>query len=167
MRNGKEFINRVVKKMGYNPDQFAVVESGNLEEVDVAVFDDGIMTFITGSLTPNSEANDTVKHFHELDTCSVITANIDSGVSIIVSVASINEDTEGVNIQPLGIINSFLNQLINIGNQEATNEIVEEVETERISLKDYYRLCLPENKIGRKSDDTLIKELEEAGYKVK
>ena len=37
---------------------------------------------------------------------------------------------------------------------------------EKISLKDYYKLNLPNNRIGRKSNETLIKELEEAGFKV-
>jgi hypothetical protein len=69
---------------------------------------------------------------------------------------------EGINVQPLGIINAFLNQLGMV-----TVEPKEEGEPkEHISLKEYYRLNLPDNKIGRKSDKTLTKELEEAGFSV-
>ena len=94
----------------------------------------------------------------------LFTFDKDSGVSLIVSYADDSEIVEGINIQSLGIINTFLN-LFNTYSVEPVNEIEQEP-TEHISLKDYYRLNLPDNKIGRKSDETLIKELEEAGFKV-
>ena len=169
MRNAKEFINRVVNKMGYTPSQFTVVEGGNdvdriSDEITFGL-DEG-MVFVLDSLIP-SEANECVKDWSVLDNRKVISCDVDNGVSIIVKGKS--ETDEGINIQPLGVINSFLNELIKINHQESVNEFVEETETvesEQISLKDYYRLNLPNNKIGRKSDETLIKELKEAGFSV-
>ena len=169
MRNAKEFINRVVKKMEYNPNQFTVVEGGNdvdriSDEITFGL-DEG-MVFVLDSLIP-SEANECVKDWSVLDNRKVISCDVDNGVSIIVKGKS--KTDEGINIQPLGVINSFLNELIKINHQESVNEFVEETETvesEQISLKDYYRLNLPNNKIGRKSDETLIKELKEAGFSV-
>jgi len=165
MRSAKDFINRVVRKMGYNPDQFTVVEGGNdfdriSDEITFGL--DGGMVFVLDSLIP-TEANECVREWSLLDNRKVISCDVDNGVSIIVKG---EKGEEGINVQPLGVINAFLNQLIKIESQEATNDFVEETETERISLKDYYRLNLPDNKIGRKSDKTLIKELEEAGFKV-
>ena len=162
MRNGKDFINRVVKKMGYNPDQFTVIEGGNdfdriSDEITFGL--DSGMVFVLDSLVP-SESMECVKDWSKLDNRSVITADIENGVSIIIKG---EKGEEGVNIQPLGVINSFLNQLINV--VEPVDE-TEQEPTEHISLKDYYRLNLPDNKIGRKSDETLIKELEEAGFAV-
>ena len=82
----------------------------------------------------------------------------------LASYCSDSEGGETINVQPLGVINSFLNNLIN--GIEPIQEDDTEENTERVSLKDYYRLNLPWNKIGRKSDATLIRELEEAGFKV-
>jgi len=169
MRSTKDFINRVVKKMGYDSSQFTVVESGNFEEVSERITFGLVtgMVFVLDSLTP-SEANKCVKDWSGLDDRSVITADIDNGVSIIVK-GNIIESTDCVNVQPLGVINSFLNQLIKDDHQENVNEFIEEsktVESEQVSLKDYYRLNLPYNKIGRKSDKTLIRELKDAGFKI-
>ena len=169
MKSKEEFIKRVVNKMGYFKNDYTVVEGGNdfdriSDEITFA-FDDGKMAFVLDSCIP-SEANETVKDFSKLPQYSVITFDKFNGISIIVNV---HGEDEGLNIQPLGVINTFLNNLIKIEHQEEVNEFVEETETveiEEISLKDYYRLNLPDNKIGRKSDETLIKELKEAGFEV-
>ena len=168
MRNAKDFINRVVKKMGYTANQFII---GNQEDTDI-VLSNG-MLFLEGTCIPNSDANNLAQAYNDNEEFKVITCDIDNGVSIIVSSFGDIEQLEGINIQPLGVINTFLNQLIKIESQEAVNEfveedkeIVEQVDTEHISLKDYYKLNLPDNKIGRKSDKTLIKELEDAGFSV-
>jgi hypothetical protein len=172
MRNAKEFINRVVKKMEYNPNQFTVVEYDEnevIENVELLVYEElqlGNMVFLVNSCVP-SISKEVAHGYSNSDIAKVITADIDNGVSIIVKGKS--ETDEGINIQPLGVINSFLNELIKINHQKSVNEFVEEtekVESEQISLKDYYRLNLPNNKIGRKSDETLIKELKEAGFSV-
>lgn len=158
MRNNKEFIEKVTKKLGYNKNRYTVVEdSGVYEDIKedvINALDKGIV-FIEGACVPNSAVNQVVK---DLDS---ITWDNDNGISIIVSVNAGENDT--INIKSLGEINAFLNQFM-----KAPVVKVEENEDlkERISLKDYYRLNLPDNKIGRKSDDTLIKELEEAGFKV-
>ena len=167
MRDTKDFINRVVKKLGLNPNEFTVIEDSNVyEDVNEDIINalgKGIV-FIEGSCIPNSVANQVAKEFNSLNECKVFTFDKDSGVSLIVSYADDSEIVEGINIQSLGIINTFLN-LFNTYSVEPVNEIEQEP-TEHISLKDYYRLNLPDNKIGRKSDETLIKELEESGFKV-
>ena len=165
MKNGKDFISRVVKKMGYNPDQFTVVDGNVYDEFDEDVSNalDYGMVFIEGSCVNDSIAYQIVREYNTSESYRVITADIDDGVSIIVS--ALSDTVEGINVQPLGVINAFLNQLIKGTIQEPTNTTAQN-ESEHISLKDYYRLNLPDNKIGRKSDKTLIRELEEAGFKV-
>jgi hypothetical protein len=171
MKNGKDFINRVVKKMGYNPSDYTTVEGNVYDEVKEDVLnglDEG-MVFLIGACVPDSPANQIAKSYHELGNRSVITCDVDNGVTIIVACVDDSEKIEGVNIQPLGVINAFLNSLtkLDVAPKESIKEVEsKEEDVERISLKDYYRLCLPDNKIGRKSEATLIKELEEANFKV-
>lgn len=179
MKNTKDFINRVVKKMGYSPSEFIEVEGDVYEDV-LNDTHEGLnegMVFLIDTCIKDSAANQIAKEYNESEYYQVITfeKDKDNSVSIIVSCADGHETVDGVNIQPLGIINAFLNQLTKIGVviedtvvdgiQEPNKKSVEAL-TEHISLKDYYRLNLPDNKIGRKSDDRLIKELEEAGFKV-
>lgn len=194
MKNTKDFINRVTNKMVYNPSDYTVIENSEVyEEVKediVNALDDG-MVFIEGTCIPDSVANQIAKEYNSFDTNKVITCDVDNGVSIIVPFDNKSELIEGVNVQSLGVINAFLNEYIK--SKEPLKEVVLEVFTkkgvvqpdikevmstksdikfkkgepiEHIPLKDYYRLNLPDNKIGRKSDETLTKELEEAGFKV-
>ena len=165
MRNAKEFIDKVTKKMQYSPSEYTVIDDSNvyeeLKEDIINALDIG-MVFIEGTCIPDSPANQLAKE------CNSITWDNGNGISIIVP--SDHYLTEGINIQPLGVINTFLNELIKLKVepillQDTINEEDEETK-EHISLKDYYRLNLPENRIGRKSDATLIKELEEAGFGV-
>lgn len=172
MRNAKDFISRVVKKMGYTPDQFTVVEGNVYSELfdDIENALDEGMVFLDGSCVVDSEPYKIALEYNYSPASTIITCDVDNGITIIVPLRDdSDEEKEGINVQPLGVINTFLNQLIKIAHQEEVNEFVEETETvesEEISLKDYYRLNLPDNKIGRKSDETLIRELKEAGFEV-
>ena len=161
--NSKQFIDRVVNKMGYNPNQFTVVEGGNdfdriSDEITFGL--DSGMVFLLDSCVPDTEANECAKEWNKLNDRKVITYDMDGGVSIIIKGES--ESVEGLNVQSLGVINSFLNNLNKV--VEPVEEV--EPEVENVSLKDYYRLNLPDNRIGRKSDETLIKELKDAGFSV-
>jgi len=166
MRNNREFIEKVTKKLGYNKNKYTVVEdSGVYEEIKedvINALDKGIV-FIEGACIPNSAVNQVVKELNS------ITWDNDNGISIIVSVNAGENDT--INIKSLGEINAFINLLMSV--DALKPEIVEPIKEESsedlkesTSLKDEYRKNLPNNKIGRKSDATLIKELEEAGFKV-
>jgi len=161
MRNNKEFIEKVTKKLGYNKKQYTVIEdSGVYEDIKEDVLnalDNGI-AFIEGACVIDSVVNQVVKEFDS------ITWDNDNGISLIVSVNP-GENEGTINVHPLGVINAFLNGFMK-GVSESIKEDDAEEDKERISLKDYYRLNLPWNKIGRKSDATLIKELEDAGFKV-
>jgi len=80
----------------------------------------------------------------------------------------ISSKYESVNAQNIGIIN----ELLSLYKSSGCKNVIEDTfidgvkQPKDINLKDYYRLCLPSNRIGRKSDKTLIKELKEAGFNV-
>ena len=154
MKNENEFIKRVSDKMGYSNDGYTVIEK---DETDYEINDNGI-TFVIGSCIDGNTSNEIVKEYNLSKDYKVMTFDKWEGISIIAPFSC--ESGEGLNIQGLGTINSFLTLLL------AKPVIEEEELIENISLKEYYKLNLPDNRIGRKSDETLIKELEEAGFKV-
>ena len=165
MKSANDFIRRVSNKMGYAPTGFTVIEdTGVYEEVkeDVVNALDNGMAFIQGTTVADSIPNQIAKEYNSLATCKVLTYDKFNGVTLLINYNDNSDTVEGVNIQSLGVINSFLDELINgIPVKEVDKE-----STDHISLKDYYKLNFPDNRIGRKSDETLIKELEEAGFKV-
>lgn len=164
MRSSKDFIDRVVKKMGYTTNDYTVVEGDIYEEVKEDVLNglDNGMVFLMGACINDSAANQIA-----IECNGVITCDIDNGVTIIISVLLDSTTHEGINIEPLGAINAFLNDINKIEVKVVPDNKTDiEDSSEHTSLKDYYKLKLPENRIGRKSDKTLIKELEEAGFSV-
>lgn len=77
---------------------------------------------------------------------------------------------KAVNVQHSGVIVSYLDALRTFKIDEDLDRVeLEEEKTfdiEQIDLKDYYKLCFPDRKIGRKKEETLIKELKEGGFEV-
>jgi len=160
MKNEKEFIHRVTKKLAWFKGGFETIES----ESTPNEFSNSIL-FVTNSIG-NKSANDFVITHATCSSSKVLTFDKFGGISLIIPFEC--ESDDNINIQSLGVINSFLNHYENVTNQIANIEFKkeEQEDAEHISLKDYYRLNLPDNRIGRKSDETLIKELEEAGFGV-
>ena len=69
MRNNKEFIKRVVNKLGYNSKQYTVIEdSGVYEDIKedvINALEDGIV-FIEGACVVDSAVNQVVKEFDSI-----------------------------------------------------------------------------------------------------
>jgi hypothetical protein len=77
---------------------------------------------------------------------------------------------KAVNAQNSGVIVAFLDSLRTFKIDDDLDRVeLEEQKTfdiEEINIKDYYKLCFPNRKIGRKKEETLIKELKEGGFEV-
>ena len=112
---------------------------------------------------------------------NVITWNKDFGVTIItketttpqsygMSYSDLTKNNfEAVNCQPLGVITSFLETLRTFQIDEDLDRAEEEItsfDIESIDIKEYYKLCFPDRRIGRKKEETLIKELKNGGFEV-
>ena len=112
---------------------------------------------------------------------NVITWNKDFGVTIItketttpqsygISYSDLTKNNfEAVNCQPLGVITSFLETLRTFQIDEDLDRAEEEItsfDIESIDIKEYYKLCFPDRRIGRKKEETLIKELKNGGFEV-
>ena len=123
------------------------------------------------------------------DKAEVYTWNKDFGVTIIMpgEGSTINEygltysdltknNFQAVNSQPIGVLTAMLESFSvlrrNIEDDEALDRVEldhEEVQTldiEEIDIKEYYKLCFPDRRIGRKKEETLIKELKDGGFEV-
>jgi len=190
MRSIPKFISRVINKMGYSINDYTIIDdSSSYEEVkeDVKNGLDKGMVFIEGACVPNTVPNKIVEEYNSIDTVKVLTCDNHTGISIIINYK--DESLKGINVQSLGAINLFLNELqdSSIKNidksfskdfapikeilKEKSNELSskDKEDLEEKSLKDYYRNCFKDfsdKKIGRKSKETLIKELKEAGFKI-
>ena len=195
MRSKEEYINKVIEKMEYTSYlEIGVSQEGyfntvriNKDVVDAGERVESIYDIIfinisddieymtdcvelallhlstNGMIVLNDTAITTTASYELATNCNGITWDKFNGVTLIPYASELLNKEDNINIQSLGAINTFLNEYTKISKVEVNEEgdLVE-----RISLKDYYRLCLPDNKIGRKSDATLIKELEDAGFKV-
>ena len=117
---------------------------------------------------------------------SVITWNKDFGVTIITkdtmeakqfgfSFSDLTRNNyEAVNAQPIGIILEYIDFLGLSKNSEV--DLIDSIELDNIQqkdsdvilmeLKEYYKLNFPDRRIGRKKEETLIKELKDAGFEV-
>lgn len=137
------------------------------------------------------QAHKVATEYYNSEGFRVFTWNKDFGVTVLVKDSRalvmeypttfeylIKSNYESVNAKSLNELNEIFEHLkkSNEGSKDAhntneSNKLSDKIDragvpVETIPLKEYYKLCFPDNRIGRKSDKTLIKELKEGGFEV-